>query len=117
MQLAAVAEPRVDEIEDHGVGGGEPHVIVAEEEREQELGGVVAVARVEAGFFVEHADDALLLFCRNLLLFECCPLRYFAADDAEHRWLDAAVSIGAVAVATVGGGGGAARVLGLEDWA
>ena len=93
VQLGAVAEARIHEVEDDVVAGGQAGAKLAEEEHEQEFGGVVAVARVEVLFVVEGVQDGGAVLGRDLLLLEGGPLRGFAADDADDgrgRGFDAA---------------------------
>lgn len=89
VELGAVAEARVDHV-DHdgalalgGVGRWEAADELAEEEGEEQLGGVVAVTRVEAALVVQDAQHAPPLLLGDLGFLERGPLRRLAAHDAE----------------------------------
>lgn len=112
VQFAAVAEAWVDEVDDHDVGARQAVDELTEEEREQQFGGVVAVAGAEVALVVQDADGARVLLLGELEFFGYGPLRDFAADDAEDG--GGVRRGGAVDSMAVGGGAGAG-VLGLED--
>lgn len=117
VQLGPVAEARVDHVDDDGllafVVGREAVDEFAEEEGEEQLGGVVAVPRVEAPLVVQDAQHASPLLLGNLGLLECGPLRRLAAHDAED-WRPRGRCMFGGGKVPVGVGGGVV-VLSLQD--
>lgn len=108
VQLGAVAEPWVDQVDNDVVLGGRKTVDeFAEEESQEQFAGVVAVAGVELLRVVEHVEDAGVgVRGGDLALFEDGPLGDFAADNTQD-W-----RLGSM---TVGCGSLGLDVLRLED--
>ena len=119
MQLGPVAEARVDHVDHDGalafVVGREAVDEFAEEEGEEQLGGVVAVPHVEPLLVVQHVQHASPLLLGNLGLLEYGPLRRLATHDAEDgRPRDRCIG-GVGGKVPVGVGGSGVVVLSLQD--
>ena len=88
MQLRAITETRVDQVQNSArgaLGAGSVAEQLQEEELVEQLGGIVTISHVEIGLVIQDLDKGQSLLERFLSLGELGPGGGLTADDGNHR--------------------------------